>query len=110
MLFDIFVNQQLTRIAAKKYEKSVSGVWWVCVKALPLQPKSREIRGKLEMVKIKMRLETHFKKNFLKKLYKSLVVLKIVLIFVSAFSMKAIKKSSLKDLDMNKQVVQFLLK
>ena len=57
-----------------------------------------------------MRLETHFKKNFLKKkLCKSLVVLKIVLIFVSAFSMKAIKKSSLKDLDMNKQVVQDLL-
>ena len=71
MLFDIFVNQQLTRIAAKKYEKSVSGVWWVCVKALPLQPQSREIRGKLEMVKIKMRLETHFeKKLFLKKTQK----------------------------------------
>ena len=67
MLFDIFVNQQLTRIAAKKYEKSVQGVWWVCVKALPLQPQSREIRGKLEMVKTKMRFETHFKKNFLKK-------------------------------------------
>ena len=58
------------RIAEKKYEKSVQGVWWVCVKALPLQPQSREIRGKLEMVKIKMRLETHFKKNFLKKTLK----------------------------------------
>ena len=67
MLFDIFVNQQLTRIAAKKYEKSVSGVWWVCVKALPLQPQSREIRGKLEIVKIKMRLETHFEKTFFLK-------------------------------------------
>ena len=70
MLFDIFVNQQLTRIAAKKYEKSVSGVWWVCGKALPLQPQSREIRGKLEIVKIKMRLETHFEKKLLKKLKK----------------------------------------
>ena len=70
MLFDIFVNQQLTRIASKKYEKSVSGVWWVCVKALPLQPQSREIRGKLEMVKIKMRLETHFKKTFEKNFKK----------------------------------------
>ena len=110
MLFDIFVNQQLTRIAAKKYEKSVSGVWWVCVKALPLQPQSREIRDKLEIVKIKMRLETHFEKTFFKKTQKSLVVLKIVLTFVSAFSTKAIKKSSLKDLDMNKQVVQFLHK
>ena len=66
MLFDIFVNQQLTRIAAKKYEKSVSGVWWVCVTALPMQPQSREIRDKLEIVKIKMRLETHFEKTFKK--------------------------------------------
>ena len=51
-------------MAAKKYEKSVSGVWWVCGKTLPLHPQSREIRGKLEMVKTKMRFETHFKKNF----------------------------------------------
>ena len=64
MLYDMFVNQQLTRMTAKKYEKSVSSVWWVCGKALPLQPQSREIRGKLEMVKTKMRFETHFKKNF----------------------------------------------
>ena len=41
-------------------------VWWVCGKALPLQPQSREIRGKLEMVKTEMRLEAHLK-NFLKK-------------------------------------------
>jgi hypothetical protein len=72
MLCDTFVNQQVIRIAAKKYEKSVSGVWWVCGKALPLHPQSREIRGKLEMVKTKMRFETHFKKNFfLKKTSKS---------------------------------------
>ena len=51
----------------KKYEKSVSSVWCVCGKALPLQPQSREIRGKLEMVKTKMRFETHFKKNFFEK-------------------------------------------
>ena len=57
-------------MAAKKYEKSVSGVWWVCVKALPLQPQSREIRGKLEIVKIKMRLETHFEKKLFKKFKK----------------------------------------
>ena len=56
---------------AKKCEKSVSCVWWECGKALPLHPQSREIRGKLEMVKTKMRFETHFKKNFLKKTSKS---------------------------------------
>ena len=66
-------------------------VWWVCVKALPLQPQSREIRGKLEMVKTKMRLETHFKKTF-KKLQKSLVVSKIVLTFASAFENESIEE------------------
>ena len=60
----MFEYQRLTSIIAKKCEKSVAGVWWVCVKALPLQPQSREIRGKLEIVKTKMRLETPFKKNF----------------------------------------------
>ena len=51
---------------AKQCEKSVSCVWWECGKALPLHPQSREIRGKLEMVKTKMRFETHFKKTFKK--------------------------------------------
>ena len=74
------------------YKKSVLGVWWECGKALPLQPQSREIRGKLEMVKTKMRFETHFKKTFLKKLLKVLVVSKTVLTFASAFSKKAHKE------------------
>ena len=50
-----------------------------------------------------------FKKNFLKKLRKSFGGSKISLTFASAFKKEAIKKSSLKDLDMNKQVVQDLL-
>ena len=91
---------------AKKCEKSVSCIWSICRKAVLLHPQSREIRGKLEMVKTKMRLETHFKKLLKKNFEKVLVVSKIVLNFASAFSKKAIKKSSLKDLDMNKQVVQ----
>ena len=49
------------------------------------------------------------KKTFWKKLRKSFGSSKKVLTFASAFSKKAIKKSSLKDLDMNKQVVQDLL-
>ena len=77
---------------AKKCEKSVSCVWWECGKALPLHPQSREIRGKLEMVKTKMRLETHFKKLFEKKLRKNFGSSKIVLTFASAFSKKAIKE------------------
>ena len=67
----MFVNQLLTGVTAKNYKKSVPSVWWVCGKALPLHSQSREIRGKLEIVKIKMRLETHFeKKLFLKKTQK----------------------------------------
>ena len=79
-------------MAAKKCEKSVAGVWWVCGKALPLQPQSREIRGKLEMVKTEMRLEAHLKKLFEKKLRKSLVVSKIVLTFASAFENESIEE------------------
>ena len=67
-------------------------VWWVCGKALPLQPQSREIRGKLEMVKTEMRLEAHLKKLFEKKLRKSLVVSKIVLTFASAFENESIEE------------------
>ena len=46
------------------------------------------------------------KKLFEKNFEKVLVVQKKVLTFASAFETKAIKKSSLKDLDMNKQVVR----
>ena len=46
------------------------------------------------------------KEIFKKKLEKSFGGSKICLTFASAFEKKAIKKSSLKDLDMNKQVVQ----
>ena len=50
------------------------------------------------------------RKTFFEKfLQKVLVVQKKVLTFASAFEKIAIKKSSLKDLDMNKQVVQYLL-
>ena len=56
-----------------------------------------------------MRVERSFKKKlFEKKLRKSFGGSKIVLTFASAFVKKAIKKSSLKDLDINKQVVQEL--
>ena len=61
----------------------------------------------IEILKTEMRLETHIKKLFFENFSrKVLVVSEIVLTFASAFSKKAIKKSSLKDLDMNKQVVQ----
>ena len=65
----------------------------------------------IEILKVKLGPSNLLRKNFLKKfLRKSLVVRNKVLTFASAFEKKAIKKSSLKDLDMNKQVVQFLLK
>ena len=48
------------------------------------------------------------KEIFQKKLGKSFGSSKISLTFASAFRKKAIKKSSLKDLDISKQVVQDL--
>ena len=65
----------------------------------------------IEILKTKLGSSNRFKKKLFEKfLLKSLVVRNKVLTFASAFEKKAIKKSSLKDLDMNKQVVQFLLK
>ena len=64
----------------------------------------------IEILKVKLGSSNHSKKLFEKFLRKSLVVRNKVLTFASAFEKIAIKKSSLKDLDMNKQVVQFLLK
>ena len=61
----------------------------------------------IEILKTKLRIWTSAsKKNFLKKLQKSFGSSKKVSTFASAFETKALKKSSLKDLDMNKQVVQ----
>ena len=60
----------------------------------------------IEILKVKLGSSNRSKKLFEKFLRKSLVVRKKVLTFASAFEKKAIKKSSLKDLDMNKQVVQ----
>ena len=49
-----------------------------------------------------------FEKNKIsKKTSESFGSSKISLTFASAFETEALKKSSLKDLDMNKQVVQF---
>ena len=63
----------------------------------------------IDMMGNRVEDERPLKKNFLKKLRKSFGGSKIVLTFASAFEKEAIKKSSLKDLDMNKQVVQDLL-
>ena len=62
----------------------------------------------IEMMKRSWGWTTAQKKLFEKKLRKSFGGSKIVLTFASAFAKKAIKKSSLKDLDINKQVVQEL--
>ena len=60
----------------------------------------------IEMLNKDKGLEPPLKKLFRKFLPKSFGGSKKVLTFASAFEKKAIKKSSLKDLDMNKQVVQ----
>ena len=105
-----FENQWLRRKYAKKHEKSVVEIWRICCKAVLLHPLSREKRRWVEILnKDEVFNLTASKKTFWKKLWKSFGSSKIVLTFASAFEKKAIKKSSLKDLDMNKQVVQFLL-
>ena len=50
---------------------------------------------------------TALKNKIFKKTSKSFGSSKISLTFAFAFETEALKKSSLKDLDMNKQVVQF---
>ena len=61
----------------------------------------------IEILKTEMGYELPLqKKLFEKKLRKSFGSSEKLLTFASAFETKAIKKSSLKDLDMNKQVVQ----
>ena len=65
----------------------------------------------IEILKVKLGSSNRFKKNFLKKTSKKVWWLKIKsLPLHPLLKTIAIKKSSLKDLDMNKQVVQFLLK
>ena len=87
--------------------KSASRIWSICCKAVLLHPLSREKRGTVEMLnKVREYGLPLRKETFRKKLPKSFGGSKISLTFASAFERKAIKKSSLKDLDMNKQVVQ----
>ena len=104
-------NQRLSEKIAKKCKKVVANIWQICCKAVILHPLSREKRRWVEILNkgTEKRTSTS-KKTFLKKTSKSFGSSKISLTFASAFEKKAIKKSSLKDLDMNKQVVQFLLK
>ena len=105
-----FVNQRVTWRYAKTLQKSVSHVWWVCEKALPLHPQSREMRQWLKYWKWSQGLPTSSKKNFLKNFFEKVWWLEIKSLPLHPLSKTiAIKKSSLKDLDMNKQVVQDLL-
>ena len=60
----------------------------------------------IEILKQSWGYELPLQKKLFKKIRKSFGSSKKVLTFASAFEKIAIKKSSLKDLDMNKQVVQ----
>ena len=102
-------NQRLSKNFAKKYKKVGGNIWQICCKAVILHPLSREKRGWVEMLnKGTETWASTSKKLFWKFLLKSFVSSKISLTFASAFQKKAIKKSSLKDLDISKQVVQDL--
>ena len=65
----------------------------------------------IEILKVKSGSSNLLKKNFLKNFFEKIWWLEIKSLPLHPLSKTiAIKKSSLKDLDMNKQVVQFLLK
>ena len=84
-------------------------IWRICCKAVILHPLSRGKRDEVEMLKTGDEVRTStIEKKFSKKTWKSFGGSKKCLTFASAFRKKALKKSSLKDLDISKQVVQVL--
>ena len=102
-----FDNQRLKKKIRILFKKRGWKIWSICYKAVILHSLSREERGwALTWWETELRMNDRSKKTFWKKLRKSFGGSKIVLTFASAFAKKAIKKSSLKDLDINKQVVQ----
>ena len=91
-------------------KKSVSNLWSICCKAVLLRPLSREKRGTVEMLERNGALSLPLQeKTFFEKIFrKVLVVQKLALPLHPLSERKPLKKSSLKDLDINKQVVQEL--
>ena len=92
---------------AKKCFMYLVGMW----KSSTFAPAIERDAAVIEILKTKERKHELplQKKTFLIFFLKSFGSSKKVLTFASAFEKIAIKKSSLKDLDMNKQVVQDLL-
>ena len=89
--------------SAKKCFIDLAGNWKSSTFASAFE---RETQMSIEMLDKDKGLEPPLKKLFLIFFLKSFGGSEKVLTFASAFRKKAIKKSSLKDLDMNKQVVQ----
>ena len=102
-------NQWVSKKFAESLKKVDAKIWRICCKAVILHPLSREKRRWVEMLnKGTETWASTSKKLFLKISSKSFGGSKICLTFASAFRKKAVKKSSLKDLDISKQVVQVL--
>ena len=110
MLYGMFCKSASYVKICKKFAKKCFACLVGNGKSSTFAPAIERDAAVIEILKVKLGSSNHSKKLFEKFLRKSLVVQNKVLTFASAFSKKAIKKSSLKDLDMNKQVVQFLLK
>ena len=102
-------NQRVSGKVAEKWKKVGLNIWRICCKAVILHPLSRGKRDEVEMLKTGDEVRTSIiEKKFSKKTSKSFGGSKKCLTFASAFRKKALKKSSLKDLDISKQVVQVL--
>ena len=90
----------------KKRCEYLVGMW----KSSTFAPAIERDAAVIEILKVKLGSSNLLKKNFLKNFFEKVWWLEIKSLPLHPLSKTiAIKKSSLKDLDMNKQVVQYLL-
>ena len=111
MLYGMFCKSATYVKACKKVLKKRCEYLVGMQKSSTFAPAIERDAAVIEILKVKLGSSNHSKKNFLKKNFEKVWWLEIKSLPLHPLSKTiAIKKSSLKDLDMNKQVVQFLLK
>ena len=111
MLYGIFCKSASYVKICKKFAKKCFACLVGMQKSSTFAPAIERDAAVIEILKVKSGSSNHSKKNFLKNFFEKVWWLEIKSLPLHPLSKTiAIKKSSLKDLDMNKQVVQFLLK
>ena len=111
MLYGMFCKSATYADRCKNFAKKCSADLVGMEKSSTFAPAIERDAAVIEILKVKSGSSNLLKKNFLKKIFEKVWWLEIKSLPLHPLSKTmAIKKSSLKDLDMNKQVVQFLLK